>query len=168
MFRDAVYKRIKGTLLRKPAMAKLYLYPEEVPFPLLHGVVFLRHNNHSNITLPHRNVKCWLKCIWGAKLISLKIGTIYWNEPMILGRTNRNQTEEIRAINLFPAVDKYICFPKFVFGTRLFYCIVVYCSCPAGTPPTFDYSACAPAMYLKIYMYHVHVIHVHDKFILSI
>ena len=30
VFRDAVHKHIKGTLLRKPAMARLYLYPEEV------------------------------------------------------------------------------------------------------------------------------------------
>ena len=65
-------------------------------------------------------------------------------------------------LNPFPAVDKYICFPEFVFGARLFYCIVVYCSCPAGTPPTFDHSACAPAKYFK----NIHVpVHVHDKFI---
>ena len=30
-------------------------------------------------------------------------------------------------LNPFPAVDKYICLPKFVSGARLFLCIVVYC-----------------------------------------
>ena len=49
--------------------------------------------------------------------------------------------------NPFPTIDKYICLPELVFGTRLFYCIVVYCCCPAGTPPTFDYSTCALSMY---------------------
>ena len=72
-------------------------------------------------------------------------------------------------INPFPAVDKYICLPQFVFGARLFHCIVVYCCCGAGTPPTFDYSACALSIYLKIYMYiHVHEHDVHENFIFSI